>query len=66
MTLRSSPKVPLDHFSATVEVCAAALGIDHGPHGEAAMSVVLNDLLLFSGLTALVTGIVIVAATLII
>ena len=43
-----------------------ALGIDHGPHGEAAMSVVLNDLLLFSCLTALVTGIVIAAATLII
>ena len=34
--------------------------------GEAAMSVVLNDLLLFSCLTALVTGIVIAAATLII
>ena len=43
-----------------------ALGIDHGPHGEAAMSVVLNDLLLFSCLTALVTGIVIAAAILII
>jgi hypothetical protein len=38
----------------------------HGPHGEAAMSVVLNDLLLFSCLTALVTGIVIAAATLLI
>jgi hypothetical protein len=36
------------------------------PHGEAAMSVVLNDLLLFSCLTALVTGIVIAAATLLI
>jgi len=34
--------------------------------GEAAMSVVLNDLLLFSCLTALVTGIVIAAATLLI
>ena len=43
-----------------------ALGIDHGPHGEAAMSVVLNDLLLFFCLTALVTGILIAAATLII
>jgi hypothetical protein len=43
-----------------------ALGIDHGPHGEAAMSVVLNDLLLFSCLAALVTGIVIAPATLII
>ena len=43
-----------------------ALRIDHGPHGEAAMSVVLNDLLLFSFLTALVTGIVIAAAILII
>ena len=74
MTLRSSemetknsrPKVPLEHFSATVEVCATLLRIDHGPHGEAAMSVVFNDLLLFSCLTALVTGIVIAAAILII
>jgi hypothetical protein len=38
----------------------------HGLHGEAAMSVVLNDLLLFSCLTALVTGVVIAAATLLI
>jgi len=36
------------------------------PNGEAAMSVVLNDLLLFSCLTALVTGVVIAAATLLI
>jgi len=35
-------------------------------NGEAAMSVVLNDLLLFSCLTALVTGVVIAAATLLI
>jgi hypothetical protein len=35
-------------------------------NGEAAMSVVVNDLLLFSCLTALVTGIVIAAVTLII
>jgi len=63
----SRSKVPLDHFSATVEVCTALRSrINHGPHGEAAMSVVLNDLLLFSCLTALVTGIVIAAATLII
>jgi hypothetical protein len=34
--------------------------------GEAAMSVVLNDLLLFSCLAAFVTGIVIAAATLLI
>jgi hypothetical protein len=40
--------------------------MDHGPHGEAAMSVVLTDLLLFFCLTALATGIVIAAATLII
>ena len=46
--------------------CALRSGIDHGPHGEAAMSVVLNDLLLFFCLTALVTGILIAAATLII
>jgi hypothetical protein len=38
----------------------------HGPHGEAAMSVVLNDLLLFSCLAAFVTGVVIAAATLLI
>jgi hypothetical protein len=43
-----------------------ALGIDHGPHGEAAMSVILNDLLLFFCLTALVTGIVIAAAAVIV
>jgi hypothetical protein len=34
--------------------------------GEAAMSVVLNDLLLFSCLAAFVTGVVIAAATLLI
>jgi hypothetical protein len=38
----------------------------HGPHGEAAMTVVLNDLLLFTCLAAFVTGIVIAAATLLI
>jgi hypothetical protein len=63
---QNRPKVPLDHVSATVGVCAILKEFDHGPHGEAAMSVVLNDLLLFSCLAALVTGIVIAAATLII
>jgi hypothetical protein len=53
-------------LTAAFERLPYALGIDHGPHGEPAMSVVLNDLLLFSCLTALVTGIVIAAATLII
>jgi hypothetical protein len=38
----------------------------HGFDGEAAVSVVLNDLLLFSCLTALVTGIVVAAAALLI
>jgi hypothetical protein len=38
----------------------------HGLDGEAAVSVVLNDLLLFSCLTALVTGIVVAAAALLI
>ena len=57
----------IHHFSATVRECAALWEITPMARtGEAAMSVVLNDLLLFSCLTALVTGIVIAAATLLI
>ena len=62
LSSQSSTRSPFRHSRGV----RCALGIDHGPHGEAAMSVVLNDLLLFSFLTALVTGIVIAAATLII
>ena len=43
--------------------CATAAG---AATGEGAMSVVLNDLLLFTCLAAFVTGIVIAAATLLI
>src|SRR5215813_1748827 len=55
---QSSTRSPFRHGRGV----GCALEINHGPHGEAAMSVVLNDLLLFSCLTALVTGIVISAA----
>jgi hypothetical protein len=58
------------HFSATVQECARALGgltpTWLARIGEAAMTGVLNDLLLFSCLAAFVTGVVIAAATILI
>ena len=63
----SHPKFHYITFPPPYGSALRALGNHtHGSHGEAAMSVVLNDLLLFSCLTALVTGIVIAAATLLI
>ena len=58
------------HFSATVQECARAFGGTQPTWlariGEAAMTGVLNDLLLFSCLAAFVTGVVIAAATILI
>ena len=55
------------HFFATVRECATAAGDNLWlASGEDAMTVVLHDLLLFSCLTAFVTGVVIAAATLLI
>ena len=58
------------HFSATVQECARAFRGTQPTWlariGEAAMTGVLNDLLLFSCLAAFVTGVVIAAATILI
>jgi hypothetical protein len=58
------------HFSDTVQECTGAFGGTHTTWlahiGEAAMTGVLNDLLLFSCLAAFVTGVVIAAATILI
>jgi hypothetical protein len=58
------------HFSATIQECLEPSG-ELTPTwlariGEAAMTGVLNDLLLFSCLAAFVTGVVIAAATILI
>jgi hypothetical protein len=61
-----APKFHYNTFSPRYGSALRSGESHHGLHGEAVMSVVLNDLLLFSCLTALVTGIVIAAATLLI
>jgi hypothetical protein len=65
---RANSRIPKFHYITFPPRYGSALRgyHTHGAHGEAAMSVVLNDLLLFSCLTALVTGIVIAVATLLI